>query len=175
VTSVVVPVLLGLAAAVAVAVCRVIRGWETWGDLIQMAAALGFFGGVLSAMDDTVVEGIIGGVAWGVFGTAIYWERRPAKPFPEPPRVEPRTAEQERVLRWLKRGIGAGVILLVLGAIGLGVLHIIEALSWVWVVVYWAVVLPLFLAMALLARRLRRTGLPFSELPRFRDKLPRRW
>jgi hypothetical protein len=174
VTSVVVPVLLGLAAAVAVAVYRVIRGWETWGDLIQMAAALAFIGGVLTATDDSLAEGLVGALVWGVLGTTFYWEKRPSTPRSEPSLPEPRTAEQERTLRWIQRVVGVALGLTLVGSVAVAALYVSEALSGVWIAVFVAAILPLWFASAVLARRLRRSGPPFSDVPRLRDKLPRR-
>jgi hypothetical protein len=100
---------IAFAAAVSLAIYRLRRGWETRGDVLWMMAALAVIGGLVTSLDGSAGEAVIGSLAWAIGGGWWYLIERPVSPpgrfYPQGPRTE----EQRRLDRWLDRAMGLAV------------------------------------------------------------------
>jgi hypothetical protein len=169
---IVVATIAAFVAAAGVALYRLKRGWETWGDLAQMALSLAVIGGVLSALDNSIQDGLFGAAAWGLGGTWAYWLEKPANPV-ERPALEPQTEVQRKLVRRLELTMSIGMTVIAIAAIGAVALHLSGRATFAgWAVLSTAVIVPVVLAWRV-SKALRESGPPYDRLPR--RPRPTRW
>ena len=138
-----------------------------------MGVALAVIGGVVSSWDQSMSEGLVGAVLWGVAGSWAYLASRPAKPRPAV-KLEPRTREQHSLFKRLERTLAIGVVVYAVLAFGGAALEVMERLTAAWMIGGLVIAAIPLLVTVRLRNAIRESGPPydrdFGKLPK-----PDRW